>query len=35
MSINWLQVIIAFVAGVFLSASAKGLVSTVKSKAGG
>ena len=35
MSINWVQVIIAFIAGVFLSASAKGVISSVKSKAGG
>ncbi len=35
MSIDWVQVIVAFLLGVFLSASAKGLFSSVKSKATG
>lgn len=34
MEIAWLQVILAFLAGVLLSAMVKGLVGTVRSKAG-
>jgi hypothetical protein len=34
-SIEWTQVIIAFIAGVLLSAMAKGLVTSVKSKVAG
>ena len=33
--IEWLQVLIAFAAGVLLSALVKGLVTQVKSRAGG
>lgn len=34
MNIEWMQVIIAFILGVILSASAKGLFGQVKGKAG-
>jgi hypothetical protein len=35
MEIAWFQVLVAFFLGVFLSATAKGLISSVKSKATG
>lgn len=35
MDIEWTQVIIAFIAGVVLSAMVKGAVSQLKSKVGG
>jgi hypothetical protein len=35
MSIEWTQVIIAFLAGVFLSAMVKGFISSAKSKVTG
>lgn len=34
MNIEWMQVLVAFFLGVFLSATAKGLISGLKSKVG-